>query len=98
MTVSAGLAGGFAADLLRVVSTGVFAGPAAVFEAVTPVAEGLGAIVFRATVGLDAAGSVVDLAGLLEPVAGLPAWRWGVLLFGLSDSLFLMISSMISKN
>lgn len=88
MTVFAGLAGGFAA----------------VFEAVTLVDVGLGGIVFRTTVGLDAAGvlegagSVLDLAGLVEPVAGLGTWPWGVLLFGLSDSSFLMISSMVSKN
>jgi hypothetical protein len=88
MTVFAGLAGGFAA----------------VFESVTFVAAGLGGIVFRSTVGFDAAGvlegagSVPDLAGLVEPVAGFLTWGWGVLLFGLADSSFLMISSMISKN
>jgi hypothetical protein len=77
-------------------AAGLAAGLAA-FGGVTPATEGLGAVVFRAAVILAGTGFVVELASLVEPVAGLRTWRWGVLPFGLSDLSFLMISSMISK-
>jgi len=56
-------------------ATGAFSG------FLVTVAAGLEGSVFRTTAGLDAAGvlegagSVLDLDGLVEPVAGLRTWR-----------------------
>ena len=93
-----GLAGDLAVDLLLVVFAGILAGSAAAFVGVTLVAEGLGAVVLGTAGVLAGVGFAVDPAGPVVPVAGLGTWPWGVLPVGLSDSLFILTSSMISKN
>jgi hypothetical protein len=70
-----------------------------VFEAATFVTEGwYAAGVFEVAGVLAGSDFAVDPAGPVVPAAGLDTLLSGVLPAGLSDSLFILTSSMISKN